>query len=79
MHECVCMLSHIWLFVTPLTVAHKAPLSMVFSRQEYWSGLLFSTPGDIPDDPGVKEGTSAVLAGSFMTEPPEKLKQDYPN
>ena len=63
--------------MTPLTVAHKAPLSMVFSGQEYWSGLLFSTPGDIPDDPGVMQGTSAVLAGSFTTQPPGKLKQDY--
>ena len=54
---------------------HKAPLSMVFSRQEYWSGLLFSTLEDIPDDPGVMEVTSAVLAeGLFTTEPRGKPK-----
>ena len=43
------VLSHVWLFATPWTVAHQAPLSMKFSRQEYWSGLPFSSPGDIPD------------------------------
>ena len=51
-----CVLSHfspVWLFVTPWTVAHQAPLSMGFSRQEYWSGLQFSSPGDLPD-PGIK-------------------------
>ena len=42
---CVCVLSHIQLLVTPWTVALQAPLSMEFSRQEYWSGLPFSTPG----------------------------------
>ena len=44
----MCMLRHfmcVWLFVTPLTVAHQAPLSMGFSRQEYWSGLLYPPPG----------------------------------
>ena len=74
MQACVCMVS------LDCTVAHKAPLSMVFSRQKYWSGLLFSTPGDIPNDPGVMEVTSAVLAeGLFTTESPGKPKQDYPN
>ena len=71
---CVCvlararMLSHIWLFVTPWTVAHQAPLSMGFPRQEYWSGLPFSSPGTLPD-PGI-EPTSLVspaLAGRFFT------------
>ena len=41
-------LSHVWLFATPWTVAHQAPVSMGFSRQEYWSGLPFPTPGDPP-------------------------------
>ena len=56
------------LFVTPWTVAHQASLSMVFSRQEYWSGLPSSTPGDLP-----KTGTeptslmSPALAGRFFT------------
>ena len=42
---CVCMLSHVQLFVIPCTIARQAPLSMGFSRQEYWSGLLFPSPG----------------------------------
>ena len=42
-------LSHVLLFVTPWTVARQAPLSMGFLRQEYWSGLPFPTPGDLPD------------------------------
>ena len=42
------LLSHVWLFVTPWTVNCQAPLSMGFSRQEYWSGLLFSPPVDLP-------------------------------
>ena len=50
---------------TPWTVAHQAPLSMEFSRQEYWSGLWFPTPGDLPD-PGIKP-TSSALAGWFFT------------
>ena len=56
---------------TPWTVACQAPLSMEFSRQEYWSGLPFPPPGDLPD-PGV-EPTSPALAGGFFTaEPPGK-------
>ena len=49
---CVCMLSHfshVQLFATPWTVAHQAPWSMGFSRQEYWSGLAFPPSGDLPD------------------------------
>ena len=46
-------LSHVWLFVTPQTVAHLAPPSMGFSRQEYWSGLPFPSPGYLPD-PGIE-------------------------
>ena len=41
-------LSHVRLFATPWTVAYQAPLSMGFSRQEYWSGLPFPSPGDLP-------------------------------
>ena len=61
-------------FVTPWTVACQAPLSMGFSRQEeYWSGLPFPSPGDLPD-PGT-EPASPVLAGRFFTtEPPGKPK-----
>ena len=43
---CVCVLSLVWLFVTPWTVAHQAPLSMRLPKQEYWSGLTFPTVGD---------------------------------
>ena len=57
--------------VMPWTVAHCAPLSMEFSRQEYWSGLPFPSPGNLPD-PGI-EFTSLVspaLAGRFFTTAP---------
>ena len=59
--------------VAPRTVAHQAPLSMGLSWQEYWSGLPFPPPGDLPD-PG-NEPASPVLAGRFFTtEPPGKPK-----
>ena len=51
--EKVKSLSHVRLFATPWTVAHQAPPSMGFSRQEYWSGLPFPSPGDLPD-PGIE-------------------------
>ena len=63
-----CMLSHIRLFVTPWTVACKAPLSIEFSREEYWSELPFPTPRDL-SDPGI-EPVSPVLAGKFFTTEP---------
>ena len=67
----VCVLSrfgHVPVFVTPWTVAHQAALSMGFSRQEYWSGLPFPSPGDLPD-PGIKPTslTSPALASGFFT------------
>ena len=62
------MLSCVLLFVTPWTVAHQALLSMGFPRQEYWNGLPFSTPGDLPD-PGI-ELASPALAGKFFTTVP---------
>ena len=52
-------LSRVRLFATPWTVAYQAPLSMGFSRQEYWSGLPFPSPGDLPD-PGIKPGSPAL-------------------
>ena len=52
-------LSRIQLFATPLTVAHQAPWSMEFSRQEYWSGLPFPSPGDLPD-PGIDPGSPTL-------------------
>ena len=45
----MCCVSHVPLFVTPWTVAHQPPLFIEFSRQEYWSGLPFPSPGDLPD------------------------------
>ena len=68
---CTYMLSHlscVRLYVTLWTVAHQAPLSMGFSRQEYWSGFPCSPPGDLPY-PGVKPDslTSPALAGRFFT------------
>ena len=57
--------SHIWLFVTLWTVAHQAPLSMGFSRQEYWSGLLCPAPGDIPRIKPVSL-SSPALAGRWI-------------
>ena len=60
------------IFATPQTVVHQAPLSMGFRWPEYWSGLPFPNPGDLPD-PGIKP-TSPVLAGRFFTTsaPPGK-------
>jgi len=55
--------------VTPWTVALQAPLSMGFSRQEYWSGLLFPSSGDLP---GIKPVSPALADGFFITEPPGK-------
>ena len=62
---CACAFSPIWLFATLWTVARQAPLSMGFSRQNYWSGLPFPSPGDLPD-PGIKTGSPA-LPGGFLT------------
>ena len=68
---CLCMLSRldpVWLFATLWTVARQAPLSMGFSRQEYWSGLPCPPPGDLPD-PWIKplSLTLTALAGGFYT------------
>ena len=80
-YVCAQSLSRVQLFVTPWTVAHQAPLSMEFSRQEHWSGLIFPSPGDLPD-PGMKPSSPMclALAGSFFTnKPPGKpnLKAAY--
>ena len=71
---CACLLSHVWLFVTLWTVACQAPLSMEFSRQEYWSGLPFPTPGDVPDlgiEP-MSHVSPALAGGFFIAAPPRK-------
>ena len=69
----VCALSHVQLFATPWTTAHQTPLSMEFPRQEYWNGLPFPTPGDLPD-PGTEPGSPALQAGALPSEPPGKPK-----
>ena len=64
-HECECI-SHsvVWLFVTPWTIAHQAPLSMELSRQEYWSRVPFPSPGDLPN-PGIEPASPALQADSL--------------
>ena len=62
---------HDQLFATPWTVVHQAPLSMGFSKQEYWSGLPFPSSGDLPD-PGIKPGSPAPQADTLPSEPPGK-------
>ena len=64
-------LSHISFFATTWTIAHQAPLPMGFSRQEYWSGLPFPPPGDLPDT-GTKLASPALAAEFLTTEPPGK-------
>ena len=59
------MLSRVRLFATPWTIAFQAPLSMEFSRQEYWSGLPFRSQGDLPD-PGIEPGSPALQADSLL-------------
>ena len=54
-------------FATPWTVSHQAPLSMGILSQEYWSGLPFPSPGEIPD-PGIEPAYLALAGGSFTTE-----------
>ena len=56
-------------FASPWTVARQAPLSMGFSRQEYWNGLPFPSPGKLPD-PGIKPTSSKLASRFFTTEPP---------
>ena len=64
----MCVLSHVQLFVATWTVAHQAPLPMEYFRQEYWSGVPFPTPGDLPDL-GIKPASlvSPALAGGYFT------------
>ena len=66
-------LSCVRLFATPCTVAHQAPPSMEFSRQEYWSGLPFPSPGDLPN-PGI-EPRSPPLQADALTSAYLKLKK----
>ena len=57
-------------------IAHQAPQSMGFSRQEHWSGLPFHSPGDLPD-PGIKSRSPALQADSLPSEPPGKPYYNY--
>ena len=66
------LLSRVQLFAAPWTVARQAPLSMGFSRREYWSGLPFPFPGDLPN-PEIEPGSPTLL--SLFSEPPATLRQ----
>ena len=69
---CVCVLScfsHVWLFVTLWAIAHQAPLSMGFSREECWSELPLPSTGDLPN-PGIKVASPKLEGRFFTTEPP---------
>ena len=77
----VVSLTRVRLFVTPWTVAYQAPQSMEFSRQEFWSGLPFPSPGDLPD-PGIEPRSPALRAlpsDCFTSEPPGKPLKTGPN
>ena len=69
------LLSRIQLFATPWTVACQDPQSVGFPRQEYWSGLPFPSPGDLPD-PGIEPRSPALQAAASLCEPPEKRYLD---
>ena len=65
-------LSHVQLFETSWTVAHQVPLSMELSRQEYWDGLPFPSPGDLPN-PEIEPQSPALQGDSVPSGPPEAL------
>ena len=65
------MLSRVRLFATPWTGAYQAPQFMESSKQEYWSGLPFPSPRDLPD-PGIKPMSPALQADTLPSEPPRK-------
>ena len=76
----MCVLSrfsHVRLFATLWITALWAPLSMGFSRQEYWSGLPVPSPQDLPD-PGIKTKSPALAGAFFATEPPGKPSGEAP-
>ena len=68
---CVCVCAQSCLTVATHELAHKMPLSMGFSRQEYWSGLSFPPPEHLPD-PGIKPMSLALACGFFTTKSPGK-------
>ena len=65
----VKLLSHVRLFATPWTVAYQAPPSMEFYREEYWSGLPFPSPGDLPD-PGIEPRCPTLQVDTLTSAPP---------
>ena len=65
-----------WLFVSPWTLAHQAPLFMEFSKEEYWNGLPFPSPGYFPN-PGIEPRSPELQAGSLPSEPPGKQNGFY--
>ena len=67
----VQLLSHVWFFSTPWTVVYQAPLSLEFSRQDYWSELLFLSPEDLPNS-SIKRGSPALKVISLPSKPPGK-------
>ena len=71
---CVLSRSVVSNSASPWTVAHQAPLSMGFSRQEYWSGLPFPSPGDLPD-PGIESESPVMQAVSLPAETPGNPRQ----
>ena len=68
-------LSRARLFATLWTVVYKAPLSMEFSRQEYWSGLPFPSPGDLPDS-GIEHRSAALRADALPSEPTQAFLEN---
>ena len=70
------LLSRVRLFATPWTVTYQAPRSMGFSRQEYWSGLPFLSPGDLPN-PGIKPGSPALQTDALPSEPLGELTNTF--
>ena len=66
-------LSRVWLFATLWTVAYQVPLLMGFSSQEYWSGLPFPSPGDLPN-PGIEPKSPALYADALPSEPPDTFR-----
>ena len=69
-------LSRVRLFATPWMVTYQAPRSMGFSRQEYWSGLPFPSPGDLPN-PGIKPGSPALQTDALPSEPLGELTNTF--
>ena len=70
----VKLFSRVQLFAAPWTVAHQAPPSMGFSRQEYWSWLPLPSPGHLPD-PGIEPRSPTLQADALTSEPPGKPQE----